>query len=80
MSACQCPGPCMMSPHHTSQPTLWLDVTSGGSLASAGGAVVYNGSTATAAFVLDADIGVPVLECQKVPTVDPHSSASWQTG
>lgn len=43
-------------------------MATGGSLASAGGAVVYNGSTSAATFVQDADIGVPVLECQKVRT------------
>ena len=41
-------------------------LASGGSLASAGGAVTFNGSTTTATFVMDADVGVPVLQCQKV--------------
>ncbi len=27
---------------------------------------MYNGSTVSATFVLDADIGVPVLQCREV--------------
>ncbi len=62
--------PCVTLPHLTPRSTCWPGAASGGSLASAGGAVVYNGSTATATFALDADIGVPVLECQKVPILN----------